>query len=501
MGRTNGLGNLARLEALDAVTVKLTLRRPDPTLPSKVALPALAIHPAAQFQGSQRSPASHPIGTGAYRLERWDRGTAIVLTRHENYWGGLAPTRAVVFRWEPRPEQRLIELQSGRVDGVDNVAPEQFQTVTDDDRLRLLPREPLNVSYLGFNVDRAPFDNEMLRQAIGHAIDKARLVATLYPLGSKVAHQFLPPAILGHQARATSPQDPDQARQMLQRAGCASGVDLGTLSYRNVVRAYLPQPVQVAAAIRAQLRQVGITVALDEQESAVFGDNASSGKLGLHLLGWDADFADPTNFLDHHFGEAAGPQFGYGFNDLHRVLSQARATGNTAERSRLYGQANALLSEHSPVIPLAHGSSAVAFSAEVDGAHAGVLAHERFARMSHRSHDEVVWLQSAEPQGLYGAVETDGEALRVCEQINESLLSYEPGTHKPVPALAEHYEANANRTQWTFHLRRGVRFHDGTTLNANDVVQSWRVQWDAGHPFHSSLHRTFPYWTTLFAAH
>ena len=87
-------------------------------------------------------------------------------------------------------------LQSGSVDGIDNVGTEDFPTVADGASLQLLERDPLNVFYLGFNVDKPPFDNEMLRQAIGYAIDRDRLIENFYPEEAhRVADQFLPPGI------------------------------------------------------------------------------------------------------------------------------------------------------------------------------------------------------------------------------------------------------------------------------------------------------------------
>ena len=84
-------------------------------------------------------------------------------------------------------------------------------------------------------------------------------------------------------------------------------------------------------------------------------------------------------------------------------------------------------------------------------------------------------MQGAEPPGLYCADETDGEALRVCQQMMEALYAYEIAGTAPEPALAEVCESNAELTTWTCTLRQGVTFHDGATLDANDVVLSYAV--------------------------
>ena len=192
-------GNLAKLEAIDELTVKFTMCNPDVALPSKVAFSSLQIQPQEYIDSTGGTGAfvEEPIGTGPYKLEAWERGSQIVLTRNDDYWGDPAMAETAVFRWSTEAAQRLVELQSGSVDGIDNVGTDDFATVEGDSNLQLVERDPLNVFYLGFNVDKPPFDNEQLRQAIGYAIDKARIVDNFYPAGSLPATQFLPP---GHPA-------------------------------------------------------------------------------------------------------------------------------------------------------------------------------------------------------------------------------------------------------------------------------------------------------------
>jgi ABC-type transport system substrate-binding protein len=492
-------GNIAKIEAVDELTVKFTLCNADVAFPAKVAFSAVGIFSTEQLEDTGGAPIDNPIGTGPYKLEQWERGNQIVLTANEDYWGDPPPTQTVVFRWGEESAQRLVELQSGSVDGIDNVGTEDFGTVEDDSNLQLIERDPLNVFYLGFNVDKPPFDNEKLRQAIGYAIDKDRIVDNFYPQGSLVADQFVPPGIPSYQDGADGyTYDPDQAKTLLTEAGYPNGVDLGVLSYRAAVRGYLPQPPQVASDIRDQLAQVGITVQLDQQEDGAFIDNANAGNLGFYMLGWGADFPDATNFWDFHFGEGASPQFGTGFPELHDVLSEAGSTTDEDARNDLYNQANEMLKEHAQALPIAYGGSAVAFKASVDGAHASPLSNEQFAAMSIEGQDQLVWMQNAEPSGLYCADETDGEALRVCEQINESLLAYEVGGTETVPALATDYSSNDDLTEWTFELRDGVTFHDGSAFDADDVVKSYRVQWDAADPLHVGREGLFTYWGALF---
>lgn len=493
-------GQLQKIEAVDEQTVKFTLCQPDVAFPSKVAFSAFGILPSEYIEetGGGLQLSAEPIGTGPYKLQEWDRGNQLILEKNEDYWGEPAKSDTVVFRWSAEAAQRLVELQSGTVDGIDNVGTEDFETVSNDSNLQLLERDPLNVFYVGFNVDIAPFDNELVRQAVAAAIDKERIVDNFYPAGSQAAEQFLPDAIPGAvEGFDANPYDPDKAMSLLADAGMPDGFDV-TLSLRDVVRGYLPNPVPVATDIQAQLAEVGINVTIDVQESGTFIDNANAGSLPFYMLGWGADYPDATNFLDFHFGAGASPQFGTGFEDIQGVLSEAAALTEQDARNELYVEAADLIAEHSPMVPVAHGGSAVAFKATAEGAHASPLSNENLAIVGIEGQDTLVWLQSAEPIGLYSADETDGESLRAAEQIVESLLAYEVGGVEVVASLAEDYESNEELTEWTFTLREGVTFHDGSALDANDVVKSYQVQWDAADPLHVGRVGDFTYFSALF---
>jgi ABC-type transport system substrate-binding protein len=142
--------------------------------------------------------------------------------------------------------------------------------------------------------------------------------------------------------------------------------------------------------------------------------------------------------------------------------------------------------------------SGTAFKATVEGAHASPLGNEYFGVMEIPGQDTLVWMQNAEPISAYCADETDGETFRLCEQVSESLLSYEVAGTEVEPALAESYEVSDDLTEWTFTLREGVKFHDGSDLDAQDVVTSFEAQWDATSPLHTGRDGNFTYFSAFF---
>ena len=184
-----------------------------------------------------------------------------------------------------------------------------------------------------------PFDNERVRQAFAMAIDRQRLVDNFYPPGSSVATQFMPPSIFGYsEGQDWYEYNPEEAKKILEEEGVydADGRFKTTISYRDVVRGYLPDPGIVAQDIQAQLAEIGVDAEIVVMESGAFLDAADDGEIdGFHMLGWGADYPDATNFLDYHFGPGASKQFGAGFPDIweHSRKAPPRPRQRTASPS------------------------------------------------------------------------------------------------------------------------------------------------------------------------
>ena len=499
-------GLMKSIEAVDQGTVKFTLCAPDPAFLAKIAFASFAIQPKEWLDengggGEGSKLLEMPVGTGPYKLKEWKRGDQIVFEANPDYWGAdKAKTPTLVFKWSSEAAQRLLELQAGTVDAIDNPGPDDFATIEGDANLQLIPRPALNVFYVGMNNTYAPFDNEKVRQALAMGIDRQRIVDNFYPAGSEVASHFTPCAIPnGCAGESWYEFDVEKAKALLAEAGFADGFKT-EIAYRDVVRGYLPQPGVVAQDLQAQLKEnLNIDATINVMESGAFLEAASGGKLpGLFLLGWGADYPDMTNFLDYHFGAGANDSFGTKHDDLVAVLKEAAAVNGDDARKPLYEQANNLIKQHVPMVPVAHGGSATAYKAAVEGAHSSPLGNENFAVMTIPGQDTFVWMQNAEPISLFCADETDGESLRGCEQVLESLYKYEIGGTAAEPNLAKVCEPNADLTEWVCTLQEGVKFHDGSDLDANDVVATLALQWDAANPLHKGNTGAFDYWAGLF---
>src|SRR5262245_57513400 len=419
-------------------------------------------------------------------VKEWVEGDHVTLEANPNYWGDAPKAKTVCIRWATEAASRLQELQAGTVDGIDNVGTDDIDKVKADSILALKERQALNVLYLGFNVDQAPWNNEKVREAVGMGIDRARIAQNFYPAGSEAAKYFTPCAIPAACGGSEWPAfDAAKAKQMLTDAGFDFSKEYD-FHYRTKVRSYLPSPTEVAQDIQAQFKaNMGIKIKLVVEKDDTFLSDSSLGKFPMIMLGWGADYPDVTDFLDVFFGTGADKAFGTHFKDVEDLLKQGAVQPDIAQRTSIYGQVNDLLSQHVPMIPLVHGASATAWKADVDGAHSSPIGSEYFSVMKPGDRNQLVWMQNSEPSGLYCGDESDGDALRICEQIFDSLYTYKVAGLDTIPALATSCDPSTDGTVYTCHLRDGVKFSQGGDLDANDVVLSFQVQIDAGDKLHT----------------
>ncbi len=496
-------GKIKSISASDAHTVEFTMCSPDPAFPQKAAFTPFGIYPeewldANANEANQETLLRSPVGTGPFALENWASGESVTFKAYDGYWGDKPAYDTLVFRWATEGAQRLLELQSGTVDQITNLSPDDYEVVKEDENLTFLPVANPNVLYLAMTNTFAPFDNIDVRKAIAMGIDRQRIVDNFYAEGATVPSHFTPCSLPnGCTGDAWYDFDAAAAKQALADAGYPDGFET-TIYYRDVFRGYLPEPGLVAVEVQAQLEaNLGITAEVVVMESGEFIDESTNGRLdGFYLLGWGADYPHVTNFLDYHFAET-NPQYGETHPEIYEVLQTASQIGDPAAAEALYVEANNAIRELVPMIPIANGASASAALATVDNAHFRPFGAPLMAQVD-PGKDTFVFMQNAEPISLFCQDESDGESLAPCQQVTETLLAYAIDSGEVVPELATGCTANEDSTVWTCALREGVTFHDGSTFDANDVIASWSAGIDAANANHIGNTGAFTYYGYLW---
>jgi ABC-type transport system substrate-binding protein len=493
---------MKEIAALDEMTVQFTMCKPDPAFLAKAAFTPFYIQPQEWIEEKAGTTEllEHPVGTAPYYIDAWNRGDSVVFKRFDDYWGEPAVAETLVFRWATEGAARLLELQAGTVDHIVKLSPDDYDVVKGDANLQFLPVPNPNIMYLAMTNTFEPWGDVNVRKAIAMGIDRQRIVDNFYPAGSVAASHFTPCSIPNAcQGEEWYEFDPEAARALLAEAGYPDGFET-SIFYRDVFRVYLPEPGLVAVEIQSQLKEnLGIEAEVVVMESGEFIAESTEGNLdGLYMLGWGADYLHVTNFLDFHFSRS-NPQYGDPYPEIYEILEEASTIADEAVTAPMYTDANNAIKELIPCVPIAHGAPADAALADVEGAHTAVLGPPSLWKVNPGGRDTLIYLKAAEPISLYCMDETDGESLDGCKMVTEGLYKYDEfGTAQPT--LATSCEANEDSTVWTCYLREGVKFHDGSTLDANDVVRSWEAGMNAASEYHIGNTGAFEYPSYLFDA-
>ncbi|MGD0167697.1 MAG: ABC transporter substrate-binding protein [Gaiellaceae bacterium] len=320
-------------------------------------------HPAGTFA------TKHPVGTGPYMLKSWEPNVKLVVVANPKYSGPKPAIKTVIYRPIPDSTARLQALQTGEIQGMDYVAPADYSTVQKDSKLQLLKRPVSSVGYIGLNQAKPPMNNLLVREAVAYAIDKKTIIHAIYGQTGQVANQFLPPSLFGF-AKSGVPSyslNPAKSKALLQQAGLKLPVKIDFWYPTNVVRSYMPDPARIFQAMEANLNEAGFSV---QAHSAPWRPDylggAQSGQYQMYLLGWIADYYDPQDFLNVHFGSKT-PLFGFNNPSLFKELANADAEPNAAVRTKDYVRASINVMKFLPVVPYAWGSSALALDKNIKG--------------------------------------------------------------------------------------------------------------------------------------
>jgi peptide/nickel transport system substrate-binding protein len=242
--------------------------------------------------------------------------------------------------------------------------------------------------FISFNVSQPPTNELAVRKAIAHAIDRDTIVSSLLPEGAEAAIEFVPPAVDGWTEDVTTyDYDPDRARELLAEAG-EENLTLRFYYPTDVSRPYLPDPAAMFQVISENLEEVGITIEPTALPwSPDYLQAAQAGQADIHLLGWTGDYNDAYNFIGTFFAERANGQSKEEFGafeapEVFAALAEADAEPDPASRTELYQEANRLIMDYLPAVPISHSPPALAVAENVQGLEPSPLTDEDFSTVS-----------------------------------------------------------------------------------------------------------------------
>jgi len=360
---------------VDDNTVKFVLNRPEAPMIANLGMDFASIMSkeyADQLaaSGNMEDLNQKPVGTGPFKFVNYQKDAVIRYKAHDDYWAGRTKIDDLIFAITPDSSVRHQRLLAGECHFNPYPNPADLQAIRDDSSLKLPEQEGLNVGYLAYNTQIAPFDNPKVRKALNKSINKQAILDAVFQGAGKAAKNPIPPTIWSYNdAIKDDSYDPAAAKKMLDDAGVK---DLKMKIWAMPVqRPYNPNARRMAELIQADFKEVGVDVEIVSYEWGEYLKRSKElDRDGAVLLGWTGDNGDPDNFLavllgcDAVGGSNRAQWCNKEFEDL---VQKAKIVSDPDERTKLYEQAQVVFKEQAPWATIAHSVVFKAMRNEVDG--------------------------------------------------------------------------------------------------------------------------------------
>lgn len=384
-----GLDKLVKdVVKVDNDTVRFDLLKPNAPFISTLGMQAFAIVSPTAVLKYKADFSFHPVGSGPYKLKVWDKKQKIVLEANPGYWGGKPHLKTIIFRAIPDNNTRLQEMMAGNLHVMDNPDSNHIKALEDKlkTKVKFAKAPGFNIGYLALNNEKPPFNNVLVRRAIAHAINKQAIIDSVYNGYGTAAKNPMPPTIWGYNDSIKDYEySPEKARALLKEAGLEKGFETD-LWAMPVPRPYMPDGRKVAEVIQGDLAKIGIKVKIVSYDWGTYLDRTQQGEHSMALLGWTGDIGDPDNFLyvlldkDNAVKPAQNISF-YKSDRLHDILIKAQIESDVGVRTKLYMEAQKIIHEDAPMVPLAHSEVILPMSTSVQNLVLDPTGRRRFAEV------------------------------------------------------------------------------------------------------------------------
>ncbi len=348
------------VEAVDEFHLRIRLKNATPYFLGLLTHPsAFPVHPPSIEQhGNAFAKAGNLLSNGAYKLDAWELGSVIHLSRNENYWNNAGTAIDKVHHYvTPEPQVELNRYRAGELDITATVPPEAFAAIKDKrpDELRLAPY--LGVYYYGLNLTREPFkDNPKLRQALSMAIDREILTEKITGRGEAPAYSWVPPGVDNYEAiRAPHADMNDEerhsaARRLYRESGYDKNNPLEVEIRYNTSETHQ----RIALAVQSMWREVlGFEATLINEEWQVLLSNMRAKEVTqVFRAAWNGDYNDAHTFLQVMLGGNAANMTGYASEKFDSLMQRAAEQTDLGRRQLYLEEAERVLLADHPVIPL-----------------------------------------------------------------------------------------------------------------------------------------------------
>lgn len=361
---------LSGFKIISDTEFEITLEKPYAPFIQNLAVPSASILPEKACKAAGDKWAQQPIGTGPFKLAKYEPNNLIVLQKNPDYFEpGLPKLPGIDYVILPDSATGLMNFEKGSLDvaGVSGDDLKRIQSLKDSKgqpKFNILKSTPLNTYYLVFNMKEPAFKDVRIRKAIAMAIDKQKMVENVINGEGTVAKAFVTPGIPGAYAAGTGPAydyNPEEAKRLLAEAGVK---DLKITLWQRGGQ----QVSNGNIAIQGFLKEIGITADIQIIDRAVFSEARSKGTVPANYGNWWADIPDPDNYLYTYFYPKNSMSTNYNNPKVTALLDQGRVETDPAKRAAIYQEAERIIVQDDvAIVPLFHYDQYLAVQPTVKG--------------------------------------------------------------------------------------------------------------------------------------
>lgn len=375
------------VKALDPYKVQITLNFVEAPFLANMAMSFMNIlseEYASKLAASNKKSDidNFPVGTSAFVFQSYAKDSVIRYAAHPQYWGHRGNIDKLIFAITPDANVRHQKLKTGECQFVNEPSPADIPEMKKNPSLKVMQEAGLNVGYLAMNVTKKPFDNQLVRQAINHALNKKSYIDAIYLGNATIAKNPIPPTIWSYNDGIRDYEySPEKAKELLKKAGLANGfeTEIWTLP---VARPYNPNGKKMGELMQADLAKVGIKVKLLTFDWPTYLKKAGLGDHQMLQMGWTGDNGDPDNFLNTLLGcgaVASGSNYSkWCDKKFNETVTAAKTTTDMQKRIKFYKLAQQIFKDQAPWVTIAHSTVFKAMAKNVKGYLVDPLGHDYF---------------------------------------------------------------------------------------------------------------------------
>lgn len=356
---------LSGVTAVDDTTIEVTLAEPFSPFPQMMGYTAFYPLPQEYYEDPDAFEDA-PVGNGPYAMDgQWERGQQIRLTRNEDYAGTPGNAQAVELRIYDQVATAYRDLQAGNLDLLSGIPPEQVAAAEADFGDAYFTSESSSFTYLGFPMDDPQWGEDAdLRRAISLAIDREAIIDAIFDGALQPATAVISPVLEAYRDDACDvcEHDPDRAQELYEESG---GVQEPLTLYFNSGAGHEDWMEAVANQLRGTL---GIEqIEFESLEFAEYLDLLAAREVtGPFRLGWALSYLSPQYALLLYESDAESNHARYSSEEFDRLYREGAAADSIEEADDLFQQAEDVLLDDLPIVPLWYGLTHVAHSDRVD---------------------------------------------------------------------------------------------------------------------------------------